>query len=102
MLTNLRAGVTAQLMRVQLVQGDPQDTIEEPQMPEMTAHHVDPLTGEDEMADGYGSATASTSKAAAATAGTVDDKKNWGKVGRNETCPCGSGLKYKHCHGKLT
>ena len=25
----------------------------------------------------------------------------WGKVGRNETCPCGSGKKYKHCHGRL-
>ncbi len=24
------------------------------------------------------------------------------KVGRNEPCPCGSGQKYKHCHGKLT
>jgi preprotein translocase subunit SecA len=24
------------------------------------------------------------------------------KVGRNEPCPCGSGNKYKHCHGKLT
>jgi preprotein translocase subunit SecA len=23
----------------------------------------------------------------------------WGKVGRNEACPCGSGKKYKHCHG---
>ena len=23
------------------------------------------------------------------------------KVGRNEACPCGSGLKYKHCHGKF-
>jgi preprotein translocase subunit SecA len=23
------------------------------------------------------------------------------KVGRNEPCPCGSGQKYKHCHGKL-
>ena len=23
------------------------------------------------------------------------------KVGRNEQCPCGSGKKYKHCHGKL-
>ena len=26
---------------------------------------------------------------------------SWGKVGRNERCPCGSGLKYKHCHGKV-
>ena len=24
---------------------------------------------------------------------------SWGKVGRNEACPCGSGKKYKHCHG---
>jgi preprotein translocase subunit SecA len=24
------------------------------------------------------------------------------KVGRNEPCPCGSGQKYKHCHGKLS
>ncbi|MGO8041157.1 SEC-C metal-binding domain-containing protein, partial [Rhizobium leguminosarum] len=27
------------------------------------------------------------------------DPATWGKVGRNETCPCGSGNKYKHCHG---
>ena len=25
----------------------------------------------------------------------------WGKVGRNERCPCGSGKKYKHCHGRV-
>ena len=25
---------------------------------------------------------------------------NWGKVGRNAPCPCGSGSKFKHCHGK--
>lgn len=30
------------------------------------------------------------------------DEKTWGKVGRNETCPCGSNKKYKHCHGKLS
>ncbi|MCL4697914.1 MAG: SEC-C domain-containing protein, partial [Burkholderiaceae bacterium] len=33
--------------------------------------------------------------AAAAAAGSVP------KVGRNDPCPCGSGKKYKHCHGKL-
>ena len=27
-------------------------------------------------------------------------KRNTPKVGRNEPCPCGSGKKYKHCHGK--
>ena len=30
-----------------------------------------------------------------------DEPKTWGKVGRNELCPCGSGKKYKRCHGKL-
>ena len=29
------------------------------------------------------------------------DPTTWGRVGRNETCPCGSGKKYKHCHGAL-
>ncbi|MCB1773156.1 MAG: SEC-C domain-containing protein, partial [Gammaproteobacteria bacterium] len=29
------------------------------------------------------------------------DPSTWGRVGRNEPCPCGSGKKYKHCHGKL-
>ena len=29
------------------------------------------------------------------------DPATWGKVGRNERCPCGSGKKYKHCHGRV-
>ena len=29
------------------------------------------------------------------------DEQSWGKVGRNELCPCGSNKKYKHCHGAL-
>ena len=28
--------------------------------------------------------------------------REMGKIGRNDLCPCGSGKKYKHCHGKLT
>ncbi len=30
------------------------------------------------------------------------DPSSWGKVGRNNPCPCGSGRKYKHCHGKIS
>ncbi len=99
MLTNLRAGVTAQLMRVQLVQGDPQDTIEEPQVPEMTAHHADPLTGEDELIDNRQEAETSQPRAPGARLVSAEEMQSWGKVGRNEPCPCGSGHKYKHCHG---
>ena len=29
------------------------------------------------------------------------DPQTWGKTGRNTPCPCGSGKKYKHCHGRL-
>ena len=32
---------------------------------------------------------------------TADDPASWGRVGRNAPCPCGSGKKYKHCHGAL-
>jgi len=30
-----------------------------------------------------------------------NDPSTWGKVARNEECPCGSGKKYKQCHGKI-
>ncbi len=30
-----------------------------------------------------------------------DDPSTWGNPGRNEKCPCGSGKKFKHCHGRL-
>ncbi len=39
---------------------------------------------------------------AAARAGFVDaDPSTWGNPSRNDPCPCGSGEKFKHCHGKL-
>jgi preprotein translocase subunit SecA len=30
-----------------------------------------------------------------------NDPSTWGKVARNDPCPCGSGKKYKHCHGRI-
>ena len=30
-----------------------------------------------------------------------NDQSTWGNPGRNEPCPCGSGKKFKHCHGRL-
>ena len=94
MLSSLRQAVAAQLMRVEIVQSPPTAT----DLPPMQASHVNPLTGEDELApalagNGNGGKTAAKR-----------DPKNpatWGKVGRNEVCPCGSGKKYKHCHGRL-
>ena len=30
-----------------------------------------------------------------------NDPNTWGRVSRNDPCPCGSGKKYKHCHGRI-
>jgi preprotein translocase subunit SecA len=91
LLNNLREAVTAQLMRVELVQQAPS----EPQPPLMQAHHLDPDTGEDDFASIY----QASEVIVAPENRNPDDPSTWGKVGRNETCPCGSGKKYKHCHG---
>ena len=41
--------------------------------------------------------------AAAPAEGFVeDDPSTWGEPARNDDCPCGSGKKFKHCHGKLS
>jgi preprotein translocase subunit SecA len=108
MIQNLREAVTAQLMRVEIVQAPPEEQ-QTPSLPPMQAHHIDPSTGEDEMAlalaGGETLARAGiTGGAAAAAAAVQRDPSNptsWGKVGRNENCPCGSGKKYKHCHGRF-
>lgn len=93
MSAHLREAVTAQLMRVEIVPPEQ----EAPMLPAMEAHKFDPNTGEDEMA------LASVTLGAQATDAALRDPKNpasWGKIGRNEDCPCGSGKKYKHCHGR--
>lgn len=97
----LREAVTAQLMRVEIVQ-QPQDGA--PALPPMQASHLDPNTGEDELA--LAAAGAETLARAGITSApriverNPNDPNSWGKVGRNEVCPCGSGKKYKHCHGR--
>jgi preprotein translocase subunit SecA len=98
MITNLREAVTAQLMRVEVVQGPPQD--QQNQLPYMEAHKIDPMTGEDQMAMAEVTLSADAAPRVAPEARQANDPSSWGKVGRNEACPCGSGKKYKHCHGR--
>ncbi len=100
MVSHLREAVTAQLMRVEIVQ--PPQAEEAEQLPYMEAHKVDPLTGEDEMALAPATLAAvfAGNGNGAQSARNPKDPASWGKVGRNEPCPCGSGKKFKHCHGK--
>jgi preprotein translocase subunit SecA len=115
MSQHLREAVTAQLMRVEIM---PQPVESTMALPPMEAHKLDPNTGEDEMAlamagaetlarhgigGGVSTAAAQAAPAAAAVAPVERNPKDpttWGKVGRNEVCPCGTGKKFKHCHGK--
>ena len=117
----LREQVTAQLAHVEIMHQQPEDFpgagfegagFGEPQLPPMFPEHRDPATGENEFAyagsgsDGgaggaYGFAARELSADTAVLERKPDDPSTWGRVGRNEPCPCGSGKKYKHCHGRF-
>jgi len=100
LIAKLREAVTGQLMRVEIVQAPPAE--EQQNLPYMEAHKVDPTTGEDEMSFASASlAPAFAGNGAAVADRNPNDPTTWGKVGRNDPCPCGSGKKYKHCHGRF-
>ncbi|RWP63392.1 preprotein translocase subunit SecA [Mesorhizobium sp.] len=99
MLGNLRQAVTAQLMRVELVRQAAEAP--PPEAPDMFGSHLDGTTGEDDF-DGGETGLLVRQETHATVAPENRDPQypaTWGKVGRNEACPCGSGKKYKHCHG---
>ena len=116
LVTALREQVTAQLSRIEIMMQEPQEEYPPggPALPPMFAQHLDPVTGENEMdyaglgsgSDGgggpaYGFAAQGLSADGAVLERDPTDAATWGRVGRNEPCPCGSGKKYKHCHGNL-
>lgn len=94
--------VTGQLMRIQVVFQQPEPA----ELPPMFAQHLDPATGENEIAGGSLGAALGFGATAAPLADhsrqrDPTDPSTWGRVGRNESCPCGSGRKFKHCHGQF-
>ena len=107
MIERLRELVSGQLMRVEVSERPPADLLPaEDELPEMEAHHMDPVTGEDDVVEApaprIATGIAQMADRAQKRSRSEVDKANpatWGKVGRNELCPCGSGKKFKHCHG---
>ena len=93
LLANLRQTVTAQLMRVELVRQAADAPAPVP--PSMEGHHIDGTTGEDDFNEAAGPMDAAVEPENR----DPNDPSTWGRVARNEPCPCGSGKKYKHCHG---
>jgi len=102
LLENLREEFTRRIMSIRLQQAP---KVEAPKMPEnMRTTHIDPRTGRNEA----GGADPGPDRPRVAptlrrTPMSVNPNKpeTWGKVQRNAMCPCGSGKKYKHCHGAV-
>jgi preprotein translocase subunit SecA len=86
---------TGNLMRVEISNRPPVDQLpSEDDLPAMQAHHFDPMTGRDDAAEAGLALLEPLTRQGA-------ENSPFGKVGRNEPCPCGSGKKFKHCHGAL-
>jgi preprotein translocase subunit SecA len=97
LLANLRQNVTSQLMRVELVREAA--SAPEPELPVMHGHHIDGFTGQDDFGEGSLLAVQEDLRVVDPEDRDPNNPQTWGKIGRNEACPCGSGKKYKHCHG---
>ncbi|MDB5702092.1 MAG: secA, partial [Sphingomonadales bacterium] len=108
MLEAIREDVTKVLAHAQFG-FNPQTDL--PQMPDIFTTHIDALTGDDDSYDtdaggGYGFITTRLPPLQMAQPDPEEmlgmDPADWeGRVSRNAPCPCGSGQKYKHCHGAL-
>ncbi|WP_422017047.1 preprotein translocase subunit SecA [Reyranella sp.] len=107
LLTNLREQVVTLLATLQI-------RMEPPPMPEMPSDmhevHEDPALAASmsddpayDPADPDGGGVATLHRPRPVAKGPVDpnDPSTWGKVSRNALCPCGSGKKFKHCHGRV-
>ncbi|WP_158809881.1 preprotein translocase subunit SecA [Beijerinckia sp. L45] len=111
LIVQLRETATAQLTHLEVAFEQP-----DAQMPPMQASHFEPLSSADgvqQLSSRMGSAdyvpqggaTVMDALGGGETAmmdRDANDPATWGKVARNELCPCGSGKKYKHCHGALS
>jgi preprotein translocase subunit SecA len=107
LVNNLKEQVTSQLTRVEVQyqdQGDDDMLPDEDELPDMELHHIDATTGEDDAQPMLSMSSEEKPKKTAGKAPKFNPKKpeTWGKVARNDMCPCGSGKRYKHCHGALS
>ncbi|MFC3050614.1 preprotein translocase subunit SecA [Kordiimonas pumila] len=86
MLYHTRESVTQILSRIEIAPQQVDPAMLEPEAPVIgEAQHLDPLTGENEAGQRF----------------NPHDTSTWDSVPRNAPCPCGSGEKFKHCHGDV-
>jgi preprotein translocase subunit SecA len=112
MLGRVRETTTQILARLQVRTEEPVDPLlQAPPAPDFSQLHEtrsDPALAGDDAVAGDEPSTGTEPGATARSAprrqtDDVDpmDPATWGKVSRNAACPCGSGKKFKHCHGRV-
>ena len=104
MLTTVREDVTRMLANARF---DMAPEAYAPPLPSFVTTHIDPLTG---MSDAFGPvgnmprSQLDVARDAAAAFADIDEvtRSEWlATTSRNAACPCGSGKKFKHCHGAM-
>ncbi len=102
MLDSLRERVTQMLSHVELKFTDPEDMMLQQGEQEMVESRTDPAFANEADTAGDGNALPRLPMNKRQPAANIDpeDPSTWGRVSRNGPCPCGSGNKYKRCHGK--
>ena len=106
MLDNIREDVTRTIAHAEFNFQAPPPL---PDLPSFITSHFDPFSGEDDTNDLDGGPRGLVTTRIAPLAiprpegnDAAGDPADWeGRVSRNAPCPCGSGNKYKHCHGAL-
>jgi preprotein translocase subunit SecA len=98
LLSDLRHNVTRMLMTPEIRFEEAPPPFEPMPRGGLVEVHMDPMTGENEAAmAGAGVLAADQREALPFSALPA----GWDRTGRNSLCPCGSGKKFKHCHGAL-
>ncbi|KKW92614.1 preprotein translocase subunit SecA [Sphingobium chungbukense] len=103
MLGNIREDVTGSIARVQFRMEEPLPEFDLPVLPDFITTHIDPFSGEDNSADVDGAQLGITTTIPRPPVGNAQPGEFANlDISRNAPCPCGSGQKYKHCHGALS
>jgi preprotein translocase subunit SecA len=101
MLVELKERVTGMLARVELA---PERPMQPPPSMQMVESHADPesaLSSELALAEPAAPPRVFTTTPSRTPLVDRNDASTWSATPRNALCPCGSGKKYKHCHGKI-
>ncbi len=107
LLMQLRELVTSHLMKLEIRVTSPEQMMPQQRAPQqMQAMHPAPaLAGdmppEDEALPEGMERRSVTAQSQRKSVFNPNDPSSWGETPRNNICPCGSGKKYKHCHGKM-